>query len=79
MNAPTTTAEWLTTVEVGKEIRKSADYVAKLCKAKQIKAKKLGNDWRISRAALEEFMAGGVAAPARERPELTARQQKRAS
>ena len=70
-------SEWLTTNEAAVEIRKSADYVARQCKAGQIKAKKLGNDWRIERAALDAFMSGGKAAPARVK--LTARQQRRAS
>jgi excisionase family DNA binding protein len=69
--------EYLTTTEAAAIIRKSADYVARQCKAGQIKAKKLGNDWRIERIALDAFMSGGKAAPTRTR--LTARQQRRAA
>ena len=69
--------EYLTTDEVAAVIRKSPDYVARQCKAGQIKATKLGNDWRIARTALDEFMSGGKAAPTRTR--LTARQQRRSA
>lgn len=69
--------EYLTTREAAAVIRKSRHYVAAQCKAGQIKAKKLGTDWRIERAALDAFMGGGSAAkPVRP---LTARQQRRAS
>lgn len=56
---------WLTTSEAAAEIRTSADYVARQCDSKAIKAKKVGNSWRIHRDDLESFMRGAEAkAPA---------------
>jgi excisionase family DNA binding protein len=58
--------KFLTTAEVAETIRMSENYVARMCDAGQIKAKKLGNQWRISDAALDDFMdAAGKAEPTR--------------
>lgn len=73
-----TDTPYLTTQEAGALIGKSPDYVARQCKAGAIKAKKLGNDWRIHRDALDAFMnpdAGLAAPPTRKR--LSARQMRR--
>lgn len=68
--------KWLTTAEVAETIRMSENYVSRLCDAGQIRAKKLGNQWRISDVALDEFMAGGgKAEPARVREPLTKKQR----
>ena len=53
--------EYLTTVEVAAEIRMSKDYVARQCKAGAIAATKVGKEWRITREALDTFMARGKA------------------
>lgn len=59
--------EYLTTHEVAEIIRKSADYVARQCALGNLRAKKLGTDWRIHRDAVDVFMAGGVAPATRTR------------
>lgn len=51
--------KWLTTAEVAETIRMTENYVSRLCDSGQIRAKKLGNQWRISDEALGEFMADG--------------------
>lgn len=66
--------KFLTTAEVAATIRKSEDYVARLCAGGQIRAKKLGNEWRIREEALEEFMNGGKAEPTR--PERLTKKQR---
>jgi excisionase family DNA binding protein len=71
-------SDYLTTDEAGDVIGMSADYVARQCKSGAIKAKKLGTEWRIARAALEQFMGNAEAAPAT-RKRLSARQMRRAS
>lgn len=59
--------EYLTTEEAAAEIRMSPDYVARQCKAGVIQATKTGNAWRISRDALDAFMARGKAPATRSR------------
>lgn len=68
--------EYLTTSEVADQIRMTAEYVARQCKAGRIRAVKLGDEWRIPRDAVAEFMSGSVPAA---RVRLTARQKRRAS
>jgi excisionase family DNA binding protein len=69
--------EYLTTREVAETIRMSENYVARMCHAGQIKAKKLGNQWRISDAALDEFMdASGKTEPTR--PDRLTKKQRQA-
>lgn len=65
-------ATWLTTREVAEEIKKSENYVSRQCNAGNLRATKLGNEWRISREALDEFM-GGTVPPAR--PRMSRRQR----
>lgn len=55
---------YLTTEEAAEIIRKSPDYVARMCNAKALAGKKLGNDWRIHRDDLDQFMRAGSKAPA---------------
>jgi excisionase family DNA binding protein len=72
----TTAERYLTTAELAERTGKSADFWARVCKAGTLPAVKLGNDWRISQAAFDRFMAGGgqaVARPGRQ----TARQKRR--
>jgi excisionase family DNA binding protein len=57
--------EWLTTDEVAEKIRKHRDYVARQCANGNLRAKKLGNDWRIHITAVDAFMAGSPAPAAR--------------
>jgi len=68
-------AEWLTVAEVAAEIRMSEEYVARQCRLGRLRATKLGHAWRISRDALDEFMAApAVPTP---RPGRSARQLRR--
>lgn len=67
--------KWLTVAEVATTIRMTEDYVTRLCKSKQIRAKKLGNQWRISDTALEDFMREGETEPTRPGRTLTKRQR----
>lgn len=67
--------KFLTTAEVADTIRKSEDYVARLCAGGQIRAKKLGNEWRIREEALDEFMDSGKAEPTRPERKLTKKQR----
>lgn len=55
--------EYLTTDEVAEIIRKHRDYVSRQCALGNLRAKKLGNDWRIHRASVDAFMAAGSTAP----------------
>lgn len=57
--------EYLTTDEVAETIRTSADYVARQCALGNLRAKKVGNEWRIHRAAVDTFMAQGTTPPTR--------------
>lgn len=72
-----TEPEFLTTAEVGAVIRMSADYVARQCNAGNLRAKRLGKDWRIRRSDLDAFMSGDPAPAARQR--LSARQMRRSA
>ena len=63
---------YYTTKEAGLIIQESADQVRRRCATKQIRAKRLGNSWRISEDALTEFMAGPPTRSPRKR--LTKRQ-----
>jgi len=56
--------DWMTTTEVAEVIRKSPDYVARQCALGNLRAKKLGNDWRIHKDSLAAFMALGGKTPA---------------
>lgn len=56
--------DYLTTDEVAEIIRKSRDYVSRQCALGNIKARKLGNDWRIHRLEVDRFMAGAEPVPA---------------
>lgn len=57
--------EYLTTDEVAQVIRKSRDYVSKQCALGNLRSKKLGNEWRIHKSALDAFMAQGITPPTR--------------
>lgn len=68
---------YLTVEEVADEIRMHPEYVTRLCAAGTLRAKKLGNRWRIHPEDLAAFMRGADAqAPAAQPREkrLTARQ-----
>lgn len=55
---------YLTTSEAAAIIRTSSDYVARQCDAGNLRAKKVGHEWRIHRDELDRFMASGGKAPA---------------
>lgn len=57
--------DYLTTVEVSEIIRTSPDYVSRQCALGNIRAKKVGHEWRIHRASVDAFMAQGVTPPTR--------------
>lgn len=67
--------EYLTADEVAEVIRKSPDYVRRLCASGELPARKLGNEWRIHAAALEQFMT----TPARTSATRIRPQRRRAS
>lgn len=59
---------YLTTTEAAAEIRTSEDYVARQCNAGHLLGKKVGNEWRIHKDDLEQFMrSGGKAKATRDR------------
>lgn len=68
---------YLTTAEVAAELRMSEDYVARQCAAGRLAATKLGNQWRITDAALAAFMSAGKVEPTRIRQ--SARQRRRSA
>lgn len=57
--------EYLTAAEVAEIIRKKTDYVSRQCALGNLRAKKLGNEWRIHRASVDAFMSQGVTPPTR--------------
>lgn len=63
---------YYTTAEAGLIIKESADQVRRRCAKGQIRAKRLGNSWRISEDDLTEFMSGPPTRSPRKR--LTKRQ-----
>jgi excisionase family DNA binding protein len=65
--------KYLTTAEVAAIIRETEDSVRRRCATKQIRAKKLGDTWRINEDDLIEFMTGPPTRSPRKR--LTARQR----
>lgn len=71
-------SDYLTCEQIAEQVGKSADYWRRQCANGALKAKKLGNEWRVHRAALEQFMGAPGAAPAT-RKRLSARQLRRAS
>lgn len=73
-----TTSDYLTVPEVAAILRVADDYVSRQCRAKVIKAKKLGHEWRIHRSSLEAFMLDDSPAPAT-RTRLSARQQRKSA
>ncbi len=50
------TDTFLTVREVAEKIRMTEDYVTRVCNSQELKGVKLGNVWRISPEALDEFM-----------------------
>lgn len=71
---------YLTTVEVAEIIQETPDQVRRRCATKQLKAKRLGNSWRISEDDLAEFMAGpSTPSPRRRLTKRQAQQLGRAS
>lgn len=66
MNTTTNLSSWrqlefLTTDEVAGVIRRTPDYVRRQCESGSLRAKKLGNAWRIRPADLDAFMSGSPA------------------
>lgn len=58
----------LTLVEAARMLRIRKETLAKLATAKRVPARKLGHQWRFSRLAIEQWMAGvKPALPAREK------------
>lgn len=70
--------EYLTVAEAAKTIGMTEDYVTRQCHAGAIKAKKLGNTWRIAQTNLDAFMLDQSPAPST-RKRLSARQQRRSA
>jgi len=80
-----TPGAYLSVEQVAAEIGVDEEYVRRQCKAGVIRAKKLGNKWRIHPDDLAAFMRPGGdadrAAPAAQKRDkkLSARQQRKAS
>jgi excisionase family DNA binding protein len=70
--------EYLTADEAGEVIGMSADYVARQCRLGNLRGKKLGKQWRISRASLDAFMGDAKPAPPT-RDRRSARQMRRSA
>jgi excisionase family DNA binding protein len=68
---------WLTSEEAAARIRVSPEFVQRQCAAGEIKAKKVGHEWRISEAALEAFMSSD--GPTTPLQVLTARQKRKSA
>lgn len=58
---------YLTTDEAAAIVRMDRDYVSRQCAAGNLKAKKLGTEWRIHRDDLALFMTGAPAPATRHR------------
>ena len=56
--------EYLTTDEVAAKMRRTRDYVQKLCKQQRLPAIKLGTEWRIAEDDFAAFMRTGHELPA---------------
>lgn len=69
---------YLKTAEVAAVLRMGEEWVSRQCAAGNLKAKKLGTEWRINEADLALFMSGPEPVPS-PRPGRTARQRRRAS
>jgi len=69
-------SEYLTTREVASQIRRSPEYVTRQCNAKTLRAKKLGNAWRIKPEWLEQFMDPSTKAEGTRPDKLTAKQRR---
>lgn len=69
---------YLRTAEVAEIIRMSEEYVARQCAAGNLRAKKLGTEWRISEDDLALFMSAPEPAPS-PRVGRTARQRRRSA
>lgn len=54
---------YLTTDEAAAIVRMDRDYVSRQCAAGNLRAKKLGTEWRIHRDDLTLFMTGESKAP----------------
>lgn len=52
--------EYLTPIEVARELRVSTQSVSKWCRLGKLKAIRAGRSWRITRADLNEFTRRGV-------------------
>lgn len=68
---------WLTSSEAAEQIRVTREYVTRQCAAGEIKAKKIGHEWRIRQSALDAFMAGDQ--PTRPLSQIQTARQKRQS
>lgn len=69
--------KFMTVAEVAATLRVSQDYVRKLCGSGQLRAKKVGQEWRIRETAFEAFMDDtDKTAPTRPGRALTKKQRR---
>lgn len=74
-----TSQQWLTTRQVAERIQRSEEYVTRQCVAGTLKARKLGNGWRIKPEWLDTFMEpASDAAKGSVEPDRLTTKQKRA-
>ncbi|MGH1563091.1 helix-turn-helix domain-containing protein [Mumia sp. DW29H23] len=69
----------LTTSQVAERLAMTEDYVRRQCESGALRAVKLGNRWRITEAALEQFLAGNAPAAQPRAERLSARQRRRSA
>ena len=77
-------AQYLTTAQVATQIQMSEEYVARQCAAVNLKAPKLGTEWRIHPDNLRAFMGDGAVIPSdragrKGRESQSARQRRRSA
>lgn len=68
----------LTVPEVAEQLRMSKRYVRRQLESKALRGVKLGNKWRITQAAVDQFLDPDRVATTGPKP-LTARQKRRPS
>lgn len=59
-----TTPAYLTTAEVAVQLRRTRHWVAEQCHNGALRAAKLGDEWRLTQAAVDEYMAAAAPTPA---------------
>lgn len=73
-------SDYLTTDDLAEMVpHTSVETWQRLCRTKQIPAKKIGGGWTVRRVDFEAFMASEVPATARPARQMSARQMRRSA